>query len=305
MKFILIFSLLFTSLFSKNLEMRKDFLLEVIEIPVYKKRFPAYLKKLCKKDTSCLKEKILNIKTWSTTPKDKKLAKLLKRRLKNIEINDEYFYKIQNKVLKIFKNKKIKNKQYLSIVDLSKQVLILVVYENDSIKYIGSDLVSTGDMYREREIIFGENHYFNTPSGLFKAHRGWRSVGDLGSDKVSLGYGKKGRYIFYFGKQKSKRFNTFRANKTKIINEDKWSIINDTLQLAMHAHESSYPKGKAYSHGCIRLNNETNIFLDNNLFLHKKSIINNSWKNPYSHAPKEIKYSSYIGQYLLIEENFN
>ena len=71
MKFLLIFSLLFTTLFSQNLEMRKDFLLEVIEIPVYKKRFPAYLNKLCKKDTSCLREKILNIKTWSTTSKDK------------------------------------------------------------------------------------------------------------------------------------------------------------------------------------------------------------------------------------------
>ncbi len=305
MKFLLILSLLFTSLFSKNLEMRKDFLLEVIEIPVYKKRFPAYLKKLCKKDSSCLREKIVNIKTWSTTPKDKKLLKLLKRRLKKIEINSEYFNKIQNKVLKIFQDKKIYKKQYLSIVDLSKQLLILVVYENDSIKYIGSDLVSTGDMYREREIKFGENHYFNTPKGLFKAHRGWRSTGDLGSDKVSLGYGKKGRYIFYFGKQKSKRFNTFTRNKIKILDESKWNIVNDTLQLAMHAHESSYPKGKAYSHGCIRLYNETNIFLDKHLFLHKKSIIKNKWKNPYSLAPNDIQYTSFVGQYLLVEKNFH
>lgn len=288
----------------KNLQ--NEFRKNVIENNIYKKRFKNYLSTFCEKsDILCLNQKIDSIRTWESTPKDKKLQYLINKRLKRTTISNLYFSKVQNKILKKLNKINAEKSQFISIIDLSKQLMILVLYnENKELQLIGSDLISSGDMQREKSIKYGENHYFDTPAAIYISKRGWRSTGDYKEDNRTQGYGQKDRYIFYFGKILAKRYNTFDQNKEKIPNKDDWNLVDDYFEFAMHAHEADTPKGKAYSHGCIRLTNELNIFLDNNLFLHHKSIINNKWKHPYSQKPIDMKNKKFVGKYLIIEERF-
>ena len=116
-------------------------------------------------------------------------------------------------------------------------------------------------------------------------------------------YGKKGRFVFYFGKQKSVRYNTFDVNGTKIIDPSKWKVISDELKFAIHAHKSTTSLGKAHSHGCIRMSNELNVFLDNNLVFFKHLYNEKKeWIYRYKQPPKEPKNHELAGEYLLIIE---
>jgi hypothetical protein len=119
-------------------------------------------------------------------------------------------------------------------------------------------------------------------------------------DNITLPYGKKDRYIFYFGKQLGVRYNTFDSNKTKIHDKTKWKLIKDSFEFAMHAHQSTAKFGKKSSHGCIRTSEELNIFLDNNFVLHKSMVDDGKWIHPYLKKPKEQAHIQLVGEYLIV-----
>jgi len=158
-------------------------------------------------------------------------------------------------------------------------------------------------MKREKEIMYGENHYLKTPTGIFKSKIGWRSEGKKSDDNVTLGYGKKDRFIFYFGKLDTIRYNTFDKNKQKIKDPKKWKLITDKLSFAVHAHQSSKSMGTPNSHGCVRMSDELNRFLDNNSVLHKNMYKNEKWLSKYSKEPRDSKYHNLSGEYLIIFDN--
>ncbi len=108
------------------------------------------------------------------------------------------------------------------------------------------------------------------------------------------------RYVFYFGKQKSIRYNTFDKNHNKIYDTKKWKLITDKLEFALHSHKSDKPMGKPYSHGCIRMSDELNRFLDNYLVLHKHMFDGKKWLHKYSKEPNDPKYNELAGEYLII-----
>jgi hypothetical protein len=118
--------------------------------------------------------------------------------------------------------------------------------------------------------------------------------------KKTLGYGYKDRFVFYFGKQKSIRFNIFDQNGTKIDDVDQWKKIIDELDFALHSHKSTKGFGQPHSHGCVRMSDELNRFLDNNMVLHKSMLENSEWKSHYTKPPKNPTNQSLAGQYLII-----
>ena len=81
-------------------------------------------------------------------------------------------------------------------------------------------------------------------------------------------YGEKKRLVFFFGEQKSIRYNTFKNGK-KIKYKKNYQLITDKLSFAIHTHISKKSFGVAASHGCIRMSHELNVFLDNNLVFFK------------------------------------
>jgi len=196
----------------------------------------------------------------------------------------------------------LNSSQFISVVDLKKQLFIITFWDENKklFSYIGNDFISSGNINREKEVKFGENHYLKTPTGVFISNHGWRSTGKKKKDNITLPYGAKDRYIFYFGKQETIRYNTFDKDRNKIYDQDKWKIISDTLDFAVHSHRSSKPMGKPYSHGCIRMTDELNKFLDNNSILHKNVFKNKSWIHKYAKKPKHSKYRDFAGEYLII-----
>ena len=280
--------------------LQQEFHQKVIINNIYKKRFHNFLKQNCKdNDEQCYKKQIKRLQGWKTTKQDKSLQYLINKKKNLVNIDKKYWKKVQSKL----NNKKglFKNSQFISLIDISNQLYILTLYNNHSQKfhYIGSDLISSGDMQREAEVKKGEDHYLKTPNGVFKTQGGWRSDGKI-INKDVLPYGKKNRYIFYFGKQNSIRYNTFDKNGNKIKDKTKWQLISDKLEFAIHAHESSKSLGQIYSHGCIRMTNELNLFLDNNLVLHKNMYKNKKWLHKYDLAPSNPKNFGYAGEYLIV-----
>lgn len=78
-------------------------------------------------------------------------------------------------------------------MDLSKQLITVTLYDNDTheIYLIGSDFVSSGDINKESETKAGEDHFLQTPTGIFENLKGWRSDGKYNEDKSVLAYGQK------------------------------------------------------------------------------------------------------------------
>ena len=193
--------------------------------------------------------------------------------------------------------------QFITFVDLSKQVLIIVLWDNEqkTFYHIGFDFISSGDMNREADVTNGDSHFFKTPIGLFGIKSGWRSDGKPLEDNVTLPYGKKDTFVFYFGEQESIRYNTFDANGNKITDPNKWQLIADKLQFAIHAHKSATSFGEPHSHGCIRMSTALNLFLDNNSVFFK-NLYNEQkeWTHPYKKPPKDPKNQGLAGKYLLI-----
>jgi len=306
LKTILIIITFINLLFSNDLDIKKlqnNFITDVIELNIYKKRFSTFLHNNCNKDYSCLKTQIARLKTWESVQKDKKLHKTLTQKLSKTSYDKEYWNKILTKIEQ--KNIHLNESQFISIIDLRNQYFIVALWDNISkeYQYIGRDLISTGNIKREAEIKFGENHYLKTPAGVFETQLGWRSDGKKNEDNVTLGYGEKDRFVFYFGKHETIRYNTFDKNGNKIQNPDKWRLIRDKLDFALHSHKSSLPMGTPNSHGCVRTTDELNRFLDNNLVLHKNVLNGSEWKHKYAKAPESPTYYNLAGKYLIVFDN--
>ena len=224
----------------------------------------------------------------------------IKNRNKKFRLTESYFNKAKKHLLQ--ESDKFTYTQFVALVDLSKQVLILTLWDNTKKDFfpIGFDFVSTGDIDREGETKRGEDHYVKTPSGIFGIKSGWRSDGKVIDDNVTKPYGSKGRFVFYFGKQNSIRYNTFDKNGKKINDKKKWTLIKSELQLAMHAHTSQNYFGQTQSHGCIRISEAMNIFLDNNFVFFSHLLLDDEWIHPYEAAPKTPKNHKLAGKYLVI-----
>ena len=225
----------------------------------------------------------------------------LKNRDEKFRLDESYWNKAQSHLWD--KRAYFSSSQFITLVDLSEQVLIVVLWDNSekTFHHIGFDFISSGDMSKEAEVAKGESHYLKTPAGFFGIESGWRSDGEVLDDNITMPYGKKDRFVFYFGEQKSVRYNTFDVNGKKITDPNKWQVISDKLKLAIHAHKSTTSLGEAHSHGCIRMSNELNLFLDNNLVFFKYLYNGKKeWTHPYKKPPKEPKNYEVAGEYLLI-----
>ena len=283
-------------------KLQKNFYIKVLKTNIYKKRFNSYLNKKCPNDSSkCYEYHINYLSSWDTVQEDLVLNNMITSSVKTRVIDNIYWDKIQN----ILYNKKdifLDKSQFVSLIDLSKQLYVLTIWHENTrtFSYIGSDLISSGDMSKESTIQYGEDHYFNSPTGIFKVQSGWRSEGKILQDNYTLPYGKKGRYIYYLGKQNSVRYNTFDKNGKKILLPNEWNIITDKLEFAMHAHRSYFPLGSRASHGCIRMSNDLNIFIDNNYVLHKSIVNNDKWLNKFASSPKEPNLNELAGEYIFI-----
>jgi hypothetical protein len=302
--FILIIS--FNLLYSYELDIRQlqdNFYNEVVKVNIYKNYYDKYLSKLCEDgDIKCYINKIDKLENWESTKANIKLQTSLRNRKQRTYLSSDYKYKLAKKLNKYCQDEIFKNTQFVSVVDLNRQlfIVLLYIYDENTFYIIGSDLISSGNINREAEVKKGADHYLKTPSGIFKITKGWRSNGKYNLDKKTLSYGSKGRFIYYLGKYDTIRYNTFDKNGTKIIDKNKWQLITDKLNFAIHSHKSTAKMGKPYSHGCIRMTNELNYFLDTNLVLHKNFFKQNRWILKYAKKPKHINNPNLFGEYIII-----
>ncbi len=229
------------------------------------------------------------------------IEKSLKQRDTKFSLDENYWNKAKERLLD--NSDHFLNSQFVTLVDLSKQILIVVLWDKNEQTFfpIGFDFISTGNMEKEKMVTKGEDHYFKTPSGLFSIHSGWRSKGEVYDDNVTMPYGNKDTFVFYFGKQSSIRYNTFDKDNKKIYDKNAWSIITDRLEFAMHAHISGVGLGHPQSHGCIRMTNELNAFLDNNLVFFKDFYNEKKeWIHSATTPPKKPKSYQLAGRYMLV-----
>ena len=83
----------------------------------------------------------------------------------------------------------------------------------------------------------------------------------------------------------------FDRKKQKINDPKKWKLLKDKVDFAIHSHNSENSKmGEALSHGCVRMTDQLNYFLDVNSILHKKFIKDNQWKKRFVKKPSQMKY---------------
>ena len=271
---------------------------------IYHKRFFKTLEKKCLlSDGHCFRKEIKKLQKQYSLLNDSKLQKLYNKHVLEQISTDLYIKKLKSYLRKHISY--FENSQFITFIDISKQLLFLLIYEkkHDTFHLIGKDLISTGDIHREKEVIIGDDHFLKTPTGIFEIKSGWRSEGEILDDKSTLPYGQKDRYVFYFGHQESVRYNTFDQNGTKLTEKKEWTLIKDKLSFALHAHQSSRQLGKASSHGCIRISNELNFFLDNHHVLHQKTIKEDKWVSRFSQAPMNPKYQNIAGRYLFIVDS--
>lgn len=222
------------------------------------------------------------------------------KKAKKLKLSKNYFNKAKKHLLK--NKNKFTYTQFVSLVDLSKQILLLTIWDNEKKDFfkVGYDYISSGAMEREVETKIGEDHYVKTPEGLFKIKSGWRSDGKMLDDNSTKPYGEKGRFVFYFGKHESIRYNTFDRDGNKIKDKKKWVLIKDHLQLAMHAHSSENTLGTPQSHGCLRISADLNKFLDNNFVFFSHLLEEDEWVHPYDKKPDNPKNHKLAGKYILI-----
>lgn len=233
--------------------------------------------------------------------KKSSIAKVLKKRAKKFSMSKHYWNRAQEYLQT--QRKHFSHSQFIALVDLSKQILILVVFNKKTKNFhpVGFDFISSGNINKEITVTNGEDHFMKTPAGLFPIQSGWRSDGKLLDDNVTLPYGKKDRFVFYFGTQKSIRYNTFDKDGNKIKDPKMWKRITDKLEFAIHAHKSTTSLGTPQSHGCIRMSHELNLFLDNNLVFFKPLIgKNKKWLHPYNKPPPKPTNHDLAGKYMLV-----
>ncbi len=226
---------------------------------------------------------------------------LLLKRIKKIYISYPYWKALKRNMASY--SKLLSHSQFVTIIDLSRQLLIVAMWDAPTkiFHFIGSDIISSGNMELEATVGNGDDHYLKTPAGVFKIQSGWRSEGKTLEDNSTLPYGEKDRFIYYFGTQKSIRYNTFDKNGTKLIHKKDWQLIEDELEFAIHAHKSSRALGKPYSHGCIRMSNELNIFMDTHLVLHKNAFnTEKKWSMKWITPPHYHTDPDLAGEYLFV-----
>jgi hypothetical protein len=307
MKILIVLFTLISFVFSSNpniRELRKEFYNHVIVINNYKHYFKDELNKNCKdNDIQCYQNVIKDIKALKNDDRNKQVTDDLRSHKQATFITNEYFKEAKKTVFKKLTGKKFSDFEYISLVDLSRQIYIIFLYDKKENKLykIGVDLISGGTIHRENEVKYGEDHYFGTPEGVYEVKKGWRSAGKFKEDNVTMPYGSKDMFIYYFGKMKAKRYHTFTKSRKKIQNEKNYILIDDTLNFAIHSHNSADRLGFPNSHGCVRMSDEMNIYLDKNLVLHKNFFNKNEqWNLKYSKKPKEIHNIKIKGAYLVI-----
>lgn len=308
MKYIIVVLLLNSFVFGieKNIqELQNQFKKNVIEASVYKKYYKKYILSACdKNDLACQINLIDKIKLNDSVKKNKNIQKNIDY-LYSLTYTSPYYLKtIEEKLKQDLDVKKLNNMEFVSAVDLKKQLYTVFLYDKQRDKFykIGTDLISSGDKNKEGSIHWGDDHYFDTPTGLFKIKTGWRSKGQYKTYKNERyqPYGSKNRFIYYIGKVPSERYNVFDRNKQKIKEKENWNFVQDSLNFAMHSHISNAPLGQKYSHGCIRMRDEFNYFLDTNSVLHKPFFKEKKWKLRFTKKPKELKYQEFAGEYIVI-----
>lgn len=293
-------------LFAEPIDIKKLqdlFIQNVIEMNVYKKHYSTFLNNTCNGEYICLQEQIQRLKSWESVQNDNKLKIMLQEKYSKTFFSKAYWEKVLIKLEKT--DIKLAQTQFVSIIDLQNQYFIIALWDNDleQFNYIGRDLISSGNIQRETEVQRGEPHYLKTPAGIFETQLGWRSDGKTKEDNITLGYGEKDRYIFYFGKHDTVRYNTFDTNGNKLSTPEQWKLIKDKLDFALHSHKSSLPMGIANSHGCVRTTDELNRFLDNNFVLHKKLLNDTKWNHKFAKAPEAPANYDLAGKYLIVFDN--
>ena len=235
----------------------------------------------------------------------KDIKEAIKQRKKQSILSSYDIKRYETIIIENIGKNNLQDNEYFSIVNIKKQIYSILLYLKDEDKFylIGSDLISSGNKNREVEVKYGEDHYFDTPTGVFEVKKGWRSSGKFKNNKKLIqSYGKKDRFIYYFGKIRQKRYNPFIKGK-KIKYKKNYNLIDDTLNFAIHSYTNKsnpYKLGQRASHGCVRMSDELNIFLDNNLVLHKNFFKNNKWYLKKSKKPENIKNLNIKGSYLFI-----
>ncbi len=275
-------------------QIQKEFYNKVFLEPLYNKYYKNSLEDRCKN-----KEKRCYALQLSNFMQKKYVQNAIKKRNARFILNDKYITQLQFHMREeIYR---LTTSQFITAVDLSKQVFILLLWNHDTrtLEPIGFDFIASGNMEREKEVKKGEDHFLKTPAGFFPIVSGWRSKGKIYDDNYTMPYGKKDRFVFFFGKQKSIRYNTFKNGK-KIKNKKDYKLITDKLNFAIHTHISKKPFGIPASHGCIRMSNALNKFLDNNLVFFKHLYRNGSWIHPYKKPPKNPKNCEFAGEYMLV-----
>lgn len=207
MKFLI--NILFITFFSictyasnYNLEEIQNDFYETIAIkPLYEKYYGKTI--LCKEnDETCHNSELLKIMKKLPFTKNSLVQKSLAQRKKKFHITNNYWKKAQKHLSS--KKAAFTSSQFIALVDLSKQVLILVLWDNEKKTFypIGFDFISSGNIDKEAETKKGEDHYLKTPSGFFNIQSGWRSDGKVIDNNLSMPYGNKNTFVFYFGKKK-------------------------------------------------------------------------------------------------------
>lgn len=283
-----------------------EFQEDVIELNIYKNYYKTYIKKECSnKGILCEKRKVKSLKRWQSSKANRIIEKKLNERLKQTSMTQQYLSEVRKKIAEVIIKKSIKNSEYITLIDISRQLFIVMLYEekNNTISFIGSDLISTGNIEKEKEVKYGQDHYFSTPSGIYENSLGWRSSGKLNADGVTLAYGQQERFVYYYGKYKSERYHTFDAQGNKIYDKAKWKLISGYLNFAMHAYESPQKLGIAKSHGCVRMSNELNLFLDRNRVLHQNRLDTHLLQGKYSKNDFKNKLNKYSGKILVIVDS--
>ena len=274
---------------------------EVLLYHVYKERFSKFFNYKCQPhDEVCHAQLFRKLKNDITPQKDEKLQALYTTRMEKTAISSTKWEAI-TRYFEPYVHL-LTRTQFVTMVDLSsQQMLVLLWYApHGSFYLIGADLISSGNIEREAHVKRGEDHYFKTPMGIFEIRSGWRSEGKTLEDKVTYPYGMKTRYIFYFGKQKSTRYHTFTAKGEKMTNPKEWRLIEDTLSFALHAHESHNGLGDPYSHGCIRMTNELNLFMDTHSVLHAHVYDGSRWISRSANPPKKARFQEWAGRFLFV-----
>lgn len=288
------------------LQLSSQFKEDVIELNIYKKHYKSYIAKECKSNkNTCIKQRVNSLKRWQSSKVKILLEKKLQYRLNQISINEQYWLGVQDKIEETIKQKNINTSEYLTLIDISRQLFIVTLYEKkyNRISFIGADLISTGNIEKEKEIKYGQDHYFRTPSGIYENSLGWRSNGKINEDGITKAYGENGRFVYYFGKHKSKRYNTFDSRGNKVYNKEKWKLISGYLNFAMHAYDSPMQLGVPQSHGCVRMSSELNLFLDKNRILHQNRLESHLLRGKYSRNEFMNSFNVYSGKILVIVDS--